>query len=70
MPEFIEVARVEQIPPGTGITVKVAGNEVAIFNVDGDRVCDRRLMSTRRRVSWRGQAERHHCHLSCARLAL
>ena len=34
MPEF-EAARVEQVPPGTGTTVKVAGKEVAIFNVDG-----------------------------------
>ena len=36
MPEFLEAARVEQVPPGTGTTVKVAGKEVAIFNVDGD----------------------------------
>ncbi len=36
MPEFIEAARLDQIPPGTGSTVKVAGKEVAIFNVDGD----------------------------------
>jgi nitrite reductase/ring-hydroxylating ferredoxin subunit len=35
MPEFIEVARVEQIPSGTGMTVTVADNEVAVFNVDG-----------------------------------
>ena len=36
MPEFIEAARVDQIPPGTGTTVKVAGKDVAIFNVDGE----------------------------------
>jgi nitrite reductase/ring-hydroxylating ferredoxin subunit len=36
MAEFIEAARLDQIPPGTGTTVKVAGQEVAIFNVDGD----------------------------------
>ena len=36
MSEFVEAARVDQIPPGTGATVKVAGKEIAIFNVDGD----------------------------------
>ena len=36
MPQFIEAVRVDQIPPGTGTTVKVTGKEVAIFNVDGD----------------------------------
>jgi nitrite reductase/ring-hydroxylating ferredoxin subunit len=36
MPEFVEAARVEQIPPGTGTTVKIGDKEVAIFNVDGD----------------------------------
>ena len=36
MPEFVEAARLEQIPPGTGTMVKVAGKEIAIFNVDGD----------------------------------
>lgn len=36
MSEFSEAARVDQLPPGTGTTVKVAGKDVAIFNVDGD----------------------------------
>jgi len=36
MSKFIEAARVDQIPPGAGITVNVAGKEVAIFNVDGE----------------------------------
>ena|SRR5215475_15771811 len=36
MPEFIEAARVDQIPPGTGTMVNVAGKDVAIFNVDGN----------------------------------
>ena len=36
MLEFIEAARLEQIPPGTGTTVKIAHKEVAIFNVDGE----------------------------------
>lgn len=35
MPEFVEAAHLDQIPPGTGTSVKVAGKEVAIFNVDG-----------------------------------
>jgi len=36
MSEFVEAASLNQIPPGTGTTVKVAGKDVAIFNVDGD----------------------------------
>lgn len=36
MSEFFEAAHVDQLPSGTGITVKVAGKDVAIFNVDGD----------------------------------
>ena len=35
MPEFIEAAQLDQIPPGTGTTVTVAGKELALFNVDG-----------------------------------
>ncbi|HKV54780.1 MAG TPA: Rieske (2Fe-2S) protein [Candidatus Binataceae bacterium] len=35
MPEFVEAASVDHVPPGTGTTVKVAGKEVAIFNLDG-----------------------------------
>ena len=35
MPEFIEAAQLDQIPPGTGTTVIVAGKELALFNVDG-----------------------------------
>lgn len=35
MPEFIEAAQLDQIPPGTGTTVTVAGKEVALFNVNG-----------------------------------
>ena len=36
MSEFVEAAQVDQVPPGTGTTVKVEGKEVAIFNVDGE----------------------------------
>ena len=35
MVNYIEVAAVEQLPPRTGITVRVAGKEIALFNVDG-----------------------------------
>jgi len=35
MTEFIEVARLEQVPPGTGATFTVADKQVAIFNVGG-----------------------------------
>lgn len=36
MPEFVEAARADQVPPGTGATIKVGDKEIAIFNVDGD----------------------------------
>ena len=36
MSKFIEAARVDQIPPGAGTTVNVAGKDVAIFNVAGE----------------------------------
>ncbi len=36
MPEYVEAARVGQIQPGTGITIKVADQEIAVFNVDGE----------------------------------
>ena len=35
MPEFVTVAAVEDIPPGTGRTVEVKGTWIALFNVDG-----------------------------------
>jgi 3-phenylpropionate/trans-cinnamate dioxygenase ferredoxin subunit len=35
MPEFIEATPLDQIPPGTGTTVTIAGKDVALFNVDG-----------------------------------
>ena len=35
MTEFVTVARVGDIPPGTGRTVEVQGVWIALFNVDG-----------------------------------
>ena len=35
MPEFITVATVEEIPPGTGRTVEVQGVWIALYNVEG-----------------------------------
>lgn len=35
MNEFVTVARVSDIPPGTGRTVEVHGVWIALFNVDG-----------------------------------
>jgi 3-phenylpropionate/trans-cinnamate dioxygenase ferredoxin component len=34
-PEFVEVARLEQVPPGRGSLFVVAGHNVAVFNVAG-----------------------------------
>ena len=35
MTDFVEVARIDQIQPGTGSRFDVVGKEVAVFNVDG-----------------------------------
>jgi nitrite reductase/ring-hydroxylating ferredoxin subunit len=35
MPDFAEVARLDQTTPGTGTVVTVAGSAVALFNVEG-----------------------------------
>ena len=35
MADFVEAARLDQLPPGTSMAVTIAGKEVAIFNVDG-----------------------------------
>jgi nitrite reductase (NADH) small subunit len=35
MHEFVNVASVDEIPPGTGRTVEVNGAWIALFNVDG-----------------------------------
>lgn len=36
MAAFVEAARLDQIPPGTGTVVKIADKAVALFNVDGN----------------------------------
>jgi nitrite reductase/ring-hydroxylating ferredoxin subunit len=35
MAEFIEAARLDQVPPGSGTTATVAGKDLALFNVEG-----------------------------------
>jgi 3-phenylpropionate/trans-cinnamate dioxygenase ferredoxin subunit len=35
MANFIEAARFDELPPGTGTCVTVAGREVALFNIEG-----------------------------------
>jgi nitrite reductase (NADH) small subunit len=47
MPNFVKVASVSQVAPGTGIVANADGKEVAVFNVDGefyaiDNVCKHR----------------------------
>ncbi len=36
VPDFIEIAHVEQIPDGSGAPFKAAGKDVALFNVGGN----------------------------------
>jgi len=33
--EFIEAARLDEIPPASGTSVRVAGKDIALFNVNG-----------------------------------
>jgi nitrite reductase/ring-hydroxylating ferredoxin subunit len=35
MANYVEVANLEQLPPGRGTTVSIEGKEIALFNVDG-----------------------------------
>ncbi len=35
MTEFIEVARLDQVPPGSGASFTINDKQIAIFNVDG-----------------------------------
>jgi len=35
MADYVEVANLEQVPPGKGTVVTIAGKNVALFNVDG-----------------------------------
>ena len=35
MADFVEVARLDEIQPGSGSRFNVVGKEVAVFNVDG-----------------------------------
>jgi nitrite reductase/ring-hydroxylating ferredoxin subunit len=39
MPEFVSVAEVASLPPGTGRTVHVRGREYSLWNVDGQFYC-------------------------------
>ena len=35
MADYAEVAKLDELPPGTGTSVEVQGKAVAVFNVDG-----------------------------------
>ena len=35
MTAFVEIARLDQIPPGSGSRFTTAGKDVAVFNLDG-----------------------------------
>jgi nitrite reductase/ring-hydroxylating ferredoxin subunit len=35
MAEFVEVASLDQVPPGSGRTFSVGDKQVAVFNIDG-----------------------------------
>ena len=56
MADFVEVARIDQIPPGSGFPFNVAGKAVAVFNVEGHALRDRRYVSSRWRFVGTGKA--------------
>ncbi len=35
MANYVEVANLDQLPPGRGTTVSIEGKDIALFNVDG-----------------------------------
>ena len=35
MPEFVKIAKTDEIAPGQGKMVEVSGKKIALFNVDG-----------------------------------
>lgn len=35
MPDFVQVADVQEIPPGTSRVLHIRGREIALFNADG-----------------------------------
>ena len=35
MANYVEVANLEQLPPGRGTAVTIEGKDIALFNVDG-----------------------------------
>lgn len=35
MAEYVQVARLDELPPGRGSTFTVAGKNLALFNIDG-----------------------------------
>jgi nitrite reductase/ring-hydroxylating ferredoxin subunit len=35
MEEYVEAARLDQVPPGSGTTATVMGKDLALFNVEG-----------------------------------
>lgn len=70
MASFVEVARLEQVPPGTGNSFTVAGKDVALFNVDGVIYAIEELLSAQGRFVGNWPSRRQGRHLSGAWVAL
>ena len=58
MAEFIEAASEEEVPPGTGTTVTVAGKQLALFNVNGTvYATDDKCLHAGGSLGWAGRLE-------------
>lgn len=55
MGDFVEAARLEEVPAGTGKTVTIACKQVGLFNVDGQiYAIDDSCLTKGRRWEWEG----------------
>jgi nitrite reductase/ring-hydroxylating ferredoxin subunit len=58
MPEFVEAAQLDQVPPGTGTTVTVGEKQLALFNVDGVvYATDDKCLHAGGSLGWAGKLE-------------
>ncbi len=54
MPQFVKVAAVNDVQPGTGTVVEVNGEEIALFNSEWDILCNREYVRAQGRSRGRG----------------
>ena len=70
MPSFVKVATAAELPPGSKKLAEVDGRPIAVFNVDGIVLRDRRRVHPRRRPAGRRRAARLRDHVPAPRGAV